>query len=442
MCVRVVYDGPAGAGKTTNLRQLGQLFAAQRTTEVTSPAELRGRTLYFDWMQIAAGVVCGFPLLCQVISVPGQVAFTERRRHLVASADVIVYVCDSTEEGAARAREALGVVREMGAAPLLLQANKQDQLGALDGRSLLAAVGRDDLLVTEAIATEGIGVVDTFVAAVRTVARQLQDRMERGDLLVPVRSAPGMKRVLAQVAEAPFDPYGAAELLLEEASASMHFAAEEPPTKRTPEKAAPLPRPDVPTGFIWPAHTGRAALEQLGRKSGVADSVAVERFVEYEVDGHVMTTGTDARFADPELARQALVRAARERTQLGPLLVAGTVLVVQPADDGSSWLWTVAPKIHGVKSWLDDARLPALAEAVVSAVQISRRHGIGFEPSLDAFGVQQGSVRYRGPIDPDGRLEISFLDAIAAEVAALGLDVETFGGAVSRALDPAAGRAA
>ena len=61
MCVRVVYDGVASAGKTTNLRQLAELFATQRTCELFSPAEMDGRTLYFDWLQIAAGMVCGFP---------------------------------------------------------------------------------------------------------------------------------------------------------------------------------------------------------------------------------------------------------------------------------------------------------------------------------------------------------------------------------------------
>ena len=57
MGVRVVYDGVARSGKTTNLRQLCALFATQRTTELYTPAELDGRTLYFDWAQFHAGVV-------------------------------------------------------------------------------------------------------------------------------------------------------------------------------------------------------------------------------------------------------------------------------------------------------------------------------------------------------------------------------------------------
>ena len=89
MAVRVVYDGVACAGKTTNLRQLSTLFAARRREALHSPADLRGRTLFFDWMQVEAGVVCGFPLLCQVLSVPGQVVLTPRRRRLLPRGETV-----------------------------------------------------------------------------------------------------------------------------------------------------------------------------------------------------------------------------------------------------------------------------------------------------------------------------------------------------------------
>src|ERR1700760_3712132 len=113
MCVRVVYDGAASAGKTTNVRQLAELFATQRTCEVFSPAELNGRTLYFDWLQIAAGMACGVPLVCQVITVPGQQVLTPRRKHLLTTADVVVHVCDSDEFSVARASEGLALFDEV-----------------------------------------------------------------------------------------------------------------------------------------------------------------------------------------------------------------------------------------------------------------------------------------------------------------------------------------
>lgn len=476
MCVRVVYDGAASAGKTTNLRQLGQLFASQRATEVTTPAELRGRTLYFDWIQIAAGVVCGFPLICQVISVPGQVAFNERRRHLLRSADVVVYVCDSTQTGAARAREAITLVETIGretstTPPILIQANKQDQVDALGGKALLERIGRPDLSHVEAIATEGIGVVDTFVAAVRTIARTLQARTEREGLRLPVRPIEGMKHVLAQVASAPIDPHGAAELLLEEASAAYVFGLDDV-TLRAPQQPAarlraaladrgapsappangpassrdvtpaPLPNADVPTGFIWPAHTGRVTLRKLARDGALDARVDVGAdVVELAIDEHVLSTSLEHRFGDAETARQALVRAARERTQLGPLLVHDTVVVVQPSSDGSSWLWMVTPTIDPITTWLAEGdshvRLEAFAVAVAIAASVSARHDIAFVAVASAFGVQQGNVRYRGPLlagASEARSVSTFLHALASEIAALGHDVEWFVGSVESEL--------
>jgi signal recognition particle receptor subunit beta len=483
MCVRVVYDGAAGAGKSTNLRQIGNLFASQRTAEVISPSELRGRTLYFDWMRIAAGVVCGFPVICQLISVPGQVAFTERRRYLLSTADVIVYVCESTQAGADRARDAFHVIDEIRRAadikpPVLIQANKQDRVGAFDGKRLAAAIRRPELAVVEAIATEGVGVVDTFVSAVRTVSRTLQTRMESNGLRVPVRRAQEMQQVLEQVARAPIDPYGAAELLLEEASAALLFdtgsathallpeerkvvsvapslassdissgisssgssSSFESTSTSTSTSTAPLPRGDVPTGFIWPAHTGRTTLAKLARGGALAQSVAVGTAgIERVIEDRVLSTSASARFAEADMARHALVRAARERTQLGSLLVNDTVLVVQPASDGASWLWTVTPVVEPIQAWLDGdpRRLEIFAAAVVQAVVVSTRHRIALAPTIGAFGVQHGNVRYKGALEAAAATNDSgavLLQRVASELAALGHDLETFTLAIEREL--------
>ena len=442
MCVRVVYDGAAGAGKTTNLHQLATLFAAQRTTEVTSPAELRGRTLYFDWMEIAAGVVCGYPLMCQVISVPGQVAFSARRRYLLESADVVVYVCDSSDTAVARAPAALAVVEGMSATrdrPIVLQANKQDQPNAVDARAILATLGRD-VPIVEAIAADGIGVVDTFVTAVRTVARRLQLQMENEGLRVPVRVAESMGNVLATVAAAPIDREGAVELLLEEASAAFLFAAHtrehvRPPVRERRDVAeAPLPNADVPTGFVWPAHTGRAILRALAPEDAVH-----EAGMQWKIGDHVLTTAHELRFEEADAARQALVRAARERTQLEGLLVADTVLVVQAGDDGSSWLWMVRPGLRPLAGWLDEerTRLEALGAAVATAANVALRHGLSFASGFGSFGLQNGSVRYGGALvatDAAGEAAVRLLEDAVGHVDGYGHGVDAFLEAVEREL--------
>ncbi|RYG79295.1 hypothetical protein EON77_09360, partial [bacterium] len=174
ICLRIVYDGAAGAGKSTNVQQLAKLFEAQLASSLYSPAEIDGRTLYFDWLQILGGVACGFPLVCQVVSVPGQQVLDERRQLLLSSADAIIYVCDSREETLDRDRVALERLERDFAGrqrpPLLLvQANKQDAPGAIAGSTWLERLERTGLPYVDAIARDAIGVVDTFVTAVRIV---------------------------------------------------------------------------------------------------------------------------------------------------------------------------------------------------------------------------------------------------------------------------------
>src|SRR5690349_23457204 len=97
--IRIVYDGPAEAGKTTSLRALAGSLA-QRTH---TPAEDgSGRTLWFDWMEYVGGRFEGYRIRCQLVSVPGQVELAARRRQIVLGADAVVFVGDSTPDGMTR----------------------------------------------------------------------------------------------------------------------------------------------------------------------------------------------------------------------------------------------------------------------------------------------------------------------------------------------------
>lgn len=474
MTVRVVYDGVAYAGKTTNLKQLGALFAAQRRTTVDSPADLCGRTLYFDWMQITAGAVCGFPLSCQVVSVPGQAVLAPRRRSLMMDADVVVCICESHPSAIETAREALAFYDEISRLrgeriPLVIQANKQDRPGALDNAALLKALGREGIPCVEAIAHEGIGVVDTFVSGIRTVVREIQGRAEREALRVQVRCAETQGDMLHRTAREHIDPKGAAELLLEAAQALLApaenaevdaptraaaveleritvrptSAPSEPvtatPTADASDKPPALPSADVPTGFIWPAHTGRATVRRLALETVAASRGDLGWSV--TTGGHVVSTTTDARYADVEAARQALVRRAREHTQLEHLLVPETVLVAQPSGD-ACWIWTVRPDLPTVEQAVREGAvtprlLTAFGVALVEALRCGLRHGFSFAPTAESFAVQHGSIRFIGEIAAEPIDASAFSRSIAATAAVLsgGVDAATFMDAVQRELE-------
>ena len=66
LVVRIVYDGPALSGKTTSLKALARGVSSQ----VTTPAESAGRTLFFDWVDYVGGLFDGRQIRCQIVSVP------------------------------------------------------------------------------------------------------------------------------------------------------------------------------------------------------------------------------------------------------------------------------------------------------------------------------------------------------------------------------------
>ena len=209
------------------------------------------------------------------------------------------------------------------------------------------------------------------------------------------------------------------------------------PEAPTPS-VAPLPTGDVPTGYIWPAHTGRAMLRALSLQANV--TVGPKR-VHHVAAEHVLTTSLEERFTDPEAARQALVRAARERTQLESLLVPETVLVVQPAPDGASWLWMVTPRLEHIPDWVAGSplvRTDQLGSAIAEGVCVSLRHELAFAPAVDAFGVQSGSVRYIGPLRTSthpSRSALDLLTGMLAQLAAHDVDGHQLVAAVTRRLE-------
>ena len=234
----------------------------------------------------------------------------------------------------------------------------------------------------------------------------------------------------------------------EEASAAFLFAEPTTPAvlgaRAAAVSEAPLPNANVPTGFVWPAHTGRAILRALAPEDAVHDTRTTSEArgageERWTIGDHVLTTAAQLRFTEADMARQALVRAARERMQLEGLLVADTVLVVQARSDGTSWLWTVRPRLRPLAAWLDEepSRIETLGAAVATAANVALRHGLSFGSGFTAFGLQNGTVRYGGALvatDAAGEAAVRLLEDAVIHVDAFGCDVEAFLEAVEREL--------
>lgn len=187
LVVRVVYDGPGTAGKTTNVQQICRLFPVSKRTELYTPGALKGRTMFFDWLEVDVATKGKLPLRVQILSVTGQETRSYRRRPLLKSADAVVFVCDSRPDHLDNNRQRLLLLQRylrerQNPAPYLIQANKQDLPNALPPDKLLEGLRwKSAVQVLPAIASDSKGVTETFQQAARAAARYAQSIItERG----------------------------------------------------------------------------------------------------------------------------------------------------------------------------------------------------------------------------------------------------------------------
>lgn len=192
--VRIVYDGPGLAGKTTNIERVCKLIPAKQRGEMITPAALKGRTMFFDWLELEGPQHEDAPVRFQLISVPGQEARNYRRRPLVETADVVVFVCDASPEGLADsqrtfARLKVSMRRRETPLPLVVQANKQDVRGALGVPALRRKFRlHDDVPFVRATALLGHGVKPTLTLAMKLGVEAI-DTEEVGALLPELSNA-------------------------------------------------------------------------------------------------------------------------------------------------------------------------------------------------------------------------------------------------------------
>lgn len=92
---KIVYCGPPGGGKTTNLQYIHRRLDPSLRGDLVSIATERDRTICFDFLPVHETVVGGYRTRFQLYAVPGQRLLSETRRSVLAGADGIVFVADS-----------------------------------------------------------------------------------------------------------------------------------------------------------------------------------------------------------------------------------------------------------------------------------------------------------------------------------------------------------
>lgn len=367
--VRIVYDGAATAGKTTNLEQLTRLLTRSRRGELVVPETSRGRTLFFDWLQLQGGLIAGHRFHCELLTVPGQEVLRSRRSHILRTADVVVMVVDSRPEGVADARSILARMPEdvgrEAPVPLVLQANKQDMPGALEPEEVARRLELDPSTpLVGALASEGMGVRDTALLAMRQAAMTVQTEVLRTGvaLLPPTEDTPESLHASMKTLHigdvAALDPVPASDV----SRSGPHW-----------------PSGDVPSTHIWPAAIGRDVIRGLSLEAsepapetihgkGRSDKSAVPSMLVYRSGDFSLKTSQQRSYLSVDEAEAALVDLARAKVTLGGLLMPQTVLVLQPDADERLWLWTICPRATSLQEEMVAAEAAGSSAALRSAL--------------------------------------------------------------------------
>ncbi len=413
--VRVVYDGPAEAGKTTNVQALCGCFTERRRSELLSPGTDGDRTMFLDWLRVDTGLVAGRQLSCQFITVPGQRVLSRRRNLLVSLADVLVFVLSADRELLAESVACFHSMKEklVPLPPLVIQLNKTDIYNALTPKEAREALGlTPDTPLVSAQASEGTGVRETAVLAIREAADAVQTKI----LTLGISSLQGRSgesnEILSWIKTAEQDDgRSLVEVVLDARplpQSSNRLGALErlesilPPGDDigTPQ----LPHPDVASGMIWPANRGRETL----RRALLFECEPVPSHSDFNrVDAGLWSFFSRKKsvMRSTDEAKAELLHHARVSIQLGALTLPTLVWSVSHGTQGGAWLWSVSKMPSSLDEHLqfalqkDDFEkvLYFLEQYLVGLRQVSELHTqfqLAFPLGLHRFGLLGESLHY------------------------------------------------
>lgn len=181
--LKIVYYGPALSGKTTNLVSIHGMCTPSNRGKLMTLETRDDRTLFFDLLPLHFESDSGLSITVKVFTVPGQVIHNATRRLVLQGADSVAFIADSrTSEIEANQASFLNLrdnLKENGlnikTMPLVIQFNKRDLPGIRRDAEIDAMAARGREPVFKAIATQGIGVAETFLGLMEITWERLDE---------------------------------------------------------------------------------------------------------------------------------------------------------------------------------------------------------------------------------------------------------------------------
>ncbi len=181
---KVVYYGPSLGGKTTNVQWIYQKTAHDQKSKLVAINPNNERTLFFDFLPLFLGDVGSYKVRFHLYSVPGQVVYDASRKLILKGLDGVIFVADSQKERMEENIVSLKNLKtnlsqqgyEIEKIPLIVQYNKRDLNNAMSMKEMRTALNLFNSPDFEAIASEGVGVFESFV----TLSKQIVTILKGG----------------------------------------------------------------------------------------------------------------------------------------------------------------------------------------------------------------------------------------------------------------------
>lgn len=180
--IKLVYYGPALSGKTTNLVALHARAGSDTRGRLMTLETQDDRTLFFDLLPLTFKSKDGdFSLRIKLFTVPGQPIHAATRKLVLQGADGVAFIADSRTAETNRTAESYLDLRqnlkdsgiEIKKMPVVIQFNKRDLPDIRTDDELARLAQKSAEPVFRAVATRGIGVVETFVCLLWMTWRSL-----------------------------------------------------------------------------------------------------------------------------------------------------------------------------------------------------------------------------------------------------------------------------
>lgn len=182
---KIVYYGPALAGKTTNIQALQKKIQNKKAKTEMRTISPKDRTLFFDFLALSSTKkIKDYRVNFQVYTVPGQVLYEDSRKLLLNGVDGIIFVADSRLEyleDSLHSLEELDInLQKLGYTPheipRVIQYNKRDASTAARVEDLHEWLNTKNLPEFHAIASQGDGVVECFEKLAQKVLEDLKNQ--------------------------------------------------------------------------------------------------------------------------------------------------------------------------------------------------------------------------------------------------------------------------